>query len=189
MNRKIAAKDQLTDGLIILRQITPADAEQHLAGEDEPTVQFLSGGRSTMKSVLAWAEFCQQSWDSSGPKKAFGISLLDANELIGAVDFDIAAPGIRAGVANISYGLYPDARGNGYATRAVSLVMRYLVSQTRVAIAVIRVDRENINSQRIPERLDFNYLGLGKTPESVNLMTYAKALRGSNELELSDVCS
>ncbi len=183
----MAAADELTDGVVRLRPMTPADAEQHLAGEDEPTVRFLSGGRSTMETVLAWIERNRVSLETSGPVRAFGICLADAGTLVGMVEANMSAPGFRPGVANITYGLYPDVRGTGYATRAVDLLTRYLVDQTDTEVAAIQVHPENLASARLPGRLGFRYLGDRPTSENGRLMTYAKPLRRPDELSLSDV--
>jgi RimJ/RimL family protein N-acetyltransferase len=181
-------RKELTDGVVTLRPMTPADAERHLAGEDEPTARFLSGGHSTMETVLAWIERCRVSRESSGPVRAFGICLAATGTLVGMVEANMAAPGFRQGVANISYGLYPDARGNGYATRAVDLVTRYLTENTGAQMAAIQVHPENLPSARLPGRLGFRFLGNRVTTESDRMMTYAKSLRRVDDLRLSDVC-
>ena len=126
MGTAMTPADELTDGIVTLRSMTPADAELHLAGEDEPTVQYLSGGHSTMETVLAWIGRSRVSLASSGPVRAFGICLTATGTLVGMVEANMAAPGFRPGVANISFGLHPSARGHGHATRAVDLLRRYL---------------------------------------------------------------
>jgi RimJ/RimL family protein N-acetyltransferase len=180
--------DELTDGVVTLRPMTPADAERHLAGEDEPTARFLSGGRSTMETVLASIERNRVSRETSGPVRSFGICVAATGTLVGMVEANMAAPGFRPGVANISYGLYPEARGNGYATRAVDLLTRYLVDHTAADVAAIQVHPENLPSARLPGRIGFRFLGVRKTSESDRMMTYAKSLRRDAELGLTDVC-
>lgn len=186
----MAMENSLSDGIVFLRKITAKDVERHLAAEDEPTVRFLSGGRSTAKSVLAWAKTAEQSWNSSGPKRSFGIALSKEGELIGMVDFNVEAPKLHVGVANISYGIYPDARGNGYATRAVELVTNYIRYQTNINIVVIGAHTENVKSQRVAERLGFLRLGIHLVGDSGDeLEIYAKTLRKHKELSLSDIYS
>ncbi len=184
----MVAANELTDGVVTLRPMTPADAESHLAGEDEQTVRFLSGGRSTMETVLLWIECNRVSHEASGPVRVFGICLTDIGTLVGMVEANMATSFFRPGVANVTYGLYPDARGHGYATRAVYLAMRYLVDHTDTDVAAIQVHPENVASSRIPERLGFRFLGNRKASESDKMMTYAKSLRRPVELLLSDVC-
>lgn len=182
------AANELTDRSVTLRPMTPADAELHLAGEDEQTVRFLSWGRSTMETVLAWIEHNRTSLEESGPVRAFGICLTTTGTLVGMVETNMATSFFRSGVANITYGLYPDARGHGYATIAVSLAMRYLVAHTDTDVAAIQVHPENVASSRIPERLGFCFLGNRKASESDQMRTYAKPLRRPVQLRLSDVC-
>ena len=182
------ASNELTDCVVTLRPMTSADAEIHLAGEDEQTVRFLSGGRSTMETVLAWIECNRASHEASGPVRAFGICLTTTGALVGMVEANMAISFFSPGVANVTYGLYPDARGHGYATRAVYLAMRYLVDDTDTDVAAIQVHPENVASSRIPERLGFRFLGNRKASESDQMRTYAKSLRRPAELRLSDVC-
>ena len=184
----VGAVNELSDGVVTLRALTPTDAEVHLAGEDEPTVRFLSGGRSTMATVLAWIERNRLSREASGPVRSFGICLAATGTLVGVVEANLATPGFRPGVANISYGLYPGARGHGYATRAVELMTRHLVDCTAAAIAAIQVHPENPASARLPGRLSFRFLGERVTAEGERMLTYAKALRQPAELRLADVC-
>lgn len=179
---------ELSDGVVTLRPMTPADAAVHLAGEDEPTARFLSGGRSTMETVLAWIERNRVSRETSGPVLSFGICLARTGALVGMVEANIATPGFHPGVANISYGLYPGARGHGYATRSVDLVTRYLADHAGTEVAAIQVHSENLASARVPGRLGFRFLGERVTPEGDRMMTYAKSLRRAKELRLSDVC-
>jgi RimJ/RimL family protein N-acetyltransferase len=179
----------LTDGVVVLRPMTPADAELHLAGEDEPTVRFLSGGRSTVETVLAWIERNRVSRGSAGPVRSFGICLAATGALIGMVEANLAAPGFRSGVANISYGLYPGARGHGHATRAVVLMTRYLAAESDADVAAIQVQPENFASARLPGRAGFRFLGERVTADGERMMTYAMALRPpAGEVSLSDVC-
>lgn len=44
----------VSDGVVLLRPMTLHDVEPHLAGEDEPSVRWLSGGVSTRETVTAW---------------------------------------------------------------------------------------------------------------------------------------
>src|SRR4051812_50082250 len=60
----------LTDGIIFLRPLTPEDAADHLAGEDEEMVKWVSGGRSTLATVEAFFQNNQESWRSGGPPPA-----------------------------------------------------------------------------------------------------------------------
>jgi len=180
---------QLTDGVILLRPMTPADAATHLAGEDEPTARFLSGGRSTIETVTAWIERCRLSWETNGPVRAFGIREKATGDLVGMVEANLAAADYRDSVTNISYGLYPAARGRGYATRAVRLVVRYLVEKTAANIAVIQTHPENSASARVALRAAFRPLGDRIASDGDRMVVFAVGLRPEvGELALTDVC-
>jgi RimJ/RimL family protein N-acetyltransferase len=74
--------------------------------------------------------------------------MVEANFMLDAHD------GIDEGDANISYGLYPAARGKGYASRAVNLMVEFLWERG-VRRAVIRVAPGNERSLRVPRRTGF----------------------------------
>ena len=118
---------ELTDGTILLRPFRPEDAATHLTGEDAEQVRWLSGGRGTLVRVLAWIEANQRHWQAGGPVFNFAIVNASTGTLLGMVEATTdyrRIAGLRQGDANISYGLYPGARGHGYASRAVALVGR-----------------------------------------------------------------
>src|SRR5919201_1339867 len=118
---------ELTDGTILLRPFRPEDAATHLTGEDAEQVRWLSGGRGTLVRVLAWIEANQRQWQAGGPVFNFAIVNAATSTLLGMVEANTdyrRIAGLRQGDANISYGLYPGARGHGYASRAVALVGR-----------------------------------------------------------------
>jgi hypothetical protein len=113
---------ELTDGKILLRHFRLVDAESHLAGEDAEQVRWLSGGRGTLPGVLAWIEGNQRHWQVAGPVFNFAIVHAHTGTLLGMVEANtdyLRIAGLHEGDANISYGLYPCARGHGYASRAV----------------------------------------------------------------------
>jgi RimJ/RimL family protein N-acetyltransferase len=104
------------------------------------------------------------------------------------VEANLAAPGFLPGVANVSYGLYPQARGYGYASRAVGLIMGYLKAETPADVVAIQVHPENLASKRLPVRLGFPFLGERVTEQGDRMLTYAMSIRGSRRLRLSNVC-
>ncbi len=184
------ATRELTDGVVTLRPMTAADAEPHLAGEDEAAVRFLACGRSTLATVTAWIERNRLSWATGGPVRCFGIREGATGRLVGMVEANLAAPGFRAGVANISYGLYPAARGRGYATRAVRLMVDHLAAATAATVAVIQVHPENRASLAVPGRAGFRRLGERETPDDKCLLVFGRPLSPDSPLLiLADVCA
>src|SRR4051812_49889283 len=63
----------LTDGIIFLRPLTPEDAADHLAGEDEEMVKWVSGGGSTLATVEAFFQNNQGSWRSGGSPRVLWV--------------------------------------------------------------------------------------------------------------------
>src|SRR6476619_1033860 len=99
------------------------DAPQHLAGEDDELVKWLNGGRGNMATAVRFVADSLAMWKAGGPKLVWGIRVLATNELAGMVEANVGPGlnGVDPGDANIAYGLYPEGRGRGYATRAVQL--------------------------------------------------------------------
>jgi RimJ/RimL family protein N-acetyltransferase len=83
--------------------------------------------------------------------------------------------GLQKGDANISYGLYPEARGKGYATRAVNMITEFL-RQKGVERVVLRINPDNPNSLKIPVNCGFQSAGEIMTKEGKMLM-FSKKLK------------
>ncbi|MBO2463453.1 GNAT family N-acetyltransferase [Actinomadura violacea] len=145
---------ELSDGVITLSPLRPDDAEAHLAGEDEPMVRWLSGGRSTRSVVDAYIRHCQEQWDTGGSLRAFGIRVEPAGTLAGTVDLRSNVEGLGPGQMNVAYGIYPAWRGRGLATRAVLLACGYAATAGGRQ-AVIRVEPENSASVAVARRAGF----------------------------------
>ena len=63
------------------------------------------------------------------------------------------------GVVEIGYGLAQPFRGNGYATEAAEGMCRWLFSEARAtAVSATGVDRDNVASRRVLEKLGFAQL-------------------------------
>jgi RimJ/RimL family protein N-acetyltransferase len=148
--------NQFTDGVISIRPFILEDAPEHLAGEDDEQVKWLSGGKGTLDGIQGWIARAQTYWRQDGP--VFTFAIVDTTgKLIGMVEANTDSAriqGIQPGDANISYGLYPFARRHGYATRAVNLVTEFIASKG-VQRAVIRVHPDNARSLMVPERCGF----------------------------------
>lgn len=92
------------------------DVEEHLAGEDEEQIKWLSGGKSTRETIRNWIQRNQEYWEKDGPIFPFAIVEEKTQTVIGMVEAntdDERVEGIQKGEATISYGLYPFARRKG----------------------------------------------------------------------------
>jgi RimJ/RimL family protein N-acetyltransferase len=146
---------------VVLRHFRPEDALVHLRGEDEAITRWLSGGVSTEDSVSRWIQSNGDNWSSDGPRFAFAIQSL-VGELMGVVEVNVDHShfaGLEPGDANVSYGLYPQHRGKGFATSALRHARDFMISKD-VKRAVIRVEPENVNSIRLAERCGYEQQGI-----------------------------
>jgi RimJ/RimL family protein N-acetyltransferase len=167
----------LTDGVVYLRPMTADDVHAHLAGEDEVTARFVSGGRSTTRTVAAWIERNRESWATGGPIRSFGVCEAATDRLVGMVDANLDPAGVRRGVANITYGIHPDVRRRGHATRAIELMLRYLVDATDTDIAMIQAEPTNEASLRVAMRAGFRRVGAKVTEPGSASITFVRRLR------------
>jgi RimJ/RimL family protein N-acetyltransferase len=95
-------------------------------------------------------------WRAGGPVFNFASVNAHTGTLMGMVEANtdyLRIDGLHEGDANISYGINPlRARGHGYASRAVALVMD-VVHSSEIRRAVIRVNPRNTPSARVARRL------------------------------------
>ncbi|MED7954941.1 GNAT family N-acetyltransferase [Streptomyces sp. BE303] len=148
----------LSDGVVTLTPFRVEDIDAHLAGEDEQLVRWLNGAPSTRAATEAYVRRCTAQWASGGPARAFGIRTGPGPTLAGTIDLRFALPDLGPDQVNIAYGLYPQWRGRGLATRAVHLVCGYAAGEG-AAQGVIRVDPENGASAAVARRAGFRRAG------------------------------
>ena len=168
---------RLTDGVITLRPFNVEDAEAHLAGEDDALVRWFSGGRGTTDRTRRWIQQTREQWQSDGPIACFVI-VDGTGTLVGMIESNSNYAELEAideGDANIAYGLYPSARGKGYATRAVLLVADFL-RRKGLARAIIRVNPDNTESLKAPVRCGFVRDRVITTRSNDQLVIFIKAL-------------
>lgn len=147
----------LTDGVIVISPLRWDDVDPHLAGEDDELVRWLVGGPASRATVHAHVRRSIERWATGGPKLSFGIRVDRGTTLCGTIDADLdAMPATRQ--AGLSYGLYPQFRRRGLATRAVRLVCRYLGERGDVDRVLIDVDPANVASSRVAERAGFRFV-------------------------------
>ncbi len=169
----------VSDGVIELTVFRLDDIEAHMEGEDEESIRWLTDGRrSTVETTTAWVQRNLEWWNTGGPRRLLAIREKRTASLAGTVEanLDNAWCGFPPGVVNLSYQVYPWARGRGYATRAVELVCRLLPSFDDVAIAAIRVQGGNIASRRVAEKAGFGDCGWTTTPDGDRLRLFQREL-------------
>ncbi len=167
-------KKNLTNGVISLRPFEITDTDYHLKHEDEEFEKWLSGGKSSRQSVSIWIQKNIEYWKADGP--VFNFAVVDEKgTLVGMVEARPIDPTVfetREGDMNISYGIYLDNRGRGYAVMAVELMMQFL-KKRNYKRAIIRVNPNNAASLSVPNKLNFIEL---KNASKDDLIAFEKIL-------------
>jgi RimJ/RimL family protein N-acetyltransferase len=142
---------------VTLRALSRLDVAAHLAGEDDQTVRWLSGARSTADSAAAWIDRLADDARTGRGAQGFGVCL--DGRLAGYVDGNPEVrDGLEAGDVNISYAVHPWARGRGVAVEAVRLMCEHIRDHGMGTRAAIRVEPENYASVRVAQKSGFAYV-------------------------------
>ena len=121
-----------------IRPSTPDDVPVLVAGRDEVFHRFLGDGDPAPHPVAC---------------------IVVDDEVVGWVDYDVEHDWLKQGEVNVGYYLFPTARGEGYASRAVELLLVHLDRETEHTAATLLIDRENERSLRLANRLGFEPRG------------------------------
>lgn len=124
-----------SDGTITLRPATAADASVLEAGRDAEFDRWL-GAEAKMEPPLA--------------------CIVVDDQVAGWVDYDAARPWLETGEVNIGYFLIVSFRGNGYATRALELLLGYLSEETDYQVATLLINTRNERSLAVARRARFD---------------------------------
>ncbi|MEV4800209.1 GNAT family N-acetyltransferase [Nonomuraea sp. NPDC049421] len=147
----------LSDGVVTLSPLCLDDLDAHLAGEDEQLVRWLNGGPSNRADTEEYIRGCMELWATKGPHRAFGIHVAGHRDLVGTMDVRFGTEELPDDQVNLAYGLYPQWRGRGLATRAVHLACRFAASEGAIR-ALIRAEPENAPSIAVARRSGFRYV-------------------------------
>ena len=167
---------------VVLRQFHLGDVQTHLKGEDKEISRWLSGGVSTKESVRRWIQSNEDNWLNEGPRFAFAIQT-SAGELVGMIEINVDYShfaGLEPGDANVSYGLYPQYRGRGLAISALLSVRDFLISKG-MQRAVIRIERENVNSVRLAERCSYVQIGVVTNDVGTEYLVFVDNLKRESD--------
>lgn len=123
-----------TDGAVTLRAPQSGDAELLVEGRDDEFFRWLGPGAEMPAPVACiWVD----------------------GQLVGWVDYDLDHDWLRPGQVNVGYYLFPAARGSGFASRAVELLLRHLERDTEHEVATLLIHPENARSLALAHRLGF----------------------------------
>ena len=127
-----------TDGVVTLRPPRPGDSERLIEGRDDEFFRWLGpGSESPSPTACVWVD----------------------EELVGWVDYDLEHEWLQPGEVNVGYYLFPAARGKGYASRAVELLLLHLGTETEHTTATLLIHPENVRSLQLARRLGFEAKG------------------------------
>jgi RimJ/RimL family protein N-acetyltransferase len=125
-----------TDGVVTLRAPGPGDVELLVAGRDDEFFRWFGAGATAPRPVACvWV----------------------ADRLVGWVDYDVDSDHdwLGPGEVNVGYYLFPTARGQGYAARAVGLLLEHVARDTEHLVATLLIHPENSRSLALAHRLGF----------------------------------
>jgi RimJ/RimL family protein N-acetyltransferase len=150
----------LEDDRIGLRPLAVRDVDAHLAGCDQVIIERLGGGEPLSRSqTKVWLETNAREWASGGDVVDLGIEDLGTGLLCGCVGLQRGLDYLSTGQVNLTYALYPQWRGHGYATRAVRLAMQVARGRRPVVGFVIRAAPDNPESIAVAQRAGFTRSG------------------------------
>jgi RimJ/RimL family protein N-acetyltransferase len=149
---------RLSDGVVVLDRHALADADAHLAGEDEEQARRFGWcpAASTRVGVRRAIRRWQRQWASGGARRAFAIRDAETGALAGGCEVRLGGDGL----AEMSYWVYPPFRGMGFARRAISLTCEWAFAELRVERMEIYVEPDNAASRSAALRAGFTEEGV-----------------------------
>ena len=124
----------MTDGVVTIRPREGGDSARLVAGRDEEWRHWLGPGTDDPRPTAC---------------------IVVAGEVVGWVDYDTDRDWLAPGEVNMGYHVFALHRGNGYASRAVTLIIRYLDECTSFHTATLSIDCGNAPSLAVAARTGF----------------------------------
>ena len=144
----------LSDGVVALRPWEPADvpAIAEACAEAEIARWLDQIPQPYTEDDARWyLEHCEQGW-REGTNSNFAIVEVTTGRVVGSIGGRLEP---EQGVAEVGYWVRADARGRGYAERALRLISAWLLEDVGLARVQLRADAENLASRRVAERAGY----------------------------------
>lgn len=156
----------LTDGTVALRPMQEADLAALLEEGNDPDTRVWVNVPVpyTERHARDELEQLMGSWDD--PARPLALTITDAggDAYRGVVMVGTNRP---EGIVEIAYGVHPQARRKGYASRAVRLVARWALTDLGATRVEARADPANPASQGVLRRAGLTREGLERKSRSV----------------------
>jgi RimJ/RimL family protein N-acetyltransferase len=124
----------MSDGVVEIRPPGPGDAATIVAGRDEVSRRFLGDGVADPRPTAC---------------------IVVDGEVVGWVDHENHSAWLEPGEVNVGYGVFPQHRGNGYAARALALLLHHLAVASDHRVATLVIERDNLASLAVARRTGF----------------------------------
>jgi RimJ/RimL family protein N-acetyltransferase len=142
----------LSDGVVALRPWEPADvpaiAEACAEAEIARWLDLIPQPY-TEDDARWYVEHCERGW-REGISSNFAIVEVSSGRVVGSMGARHLEP--EQGVTEVGYWIRADARGHGFAARALRLISDWLLEDLGMARVQLRADTENLASRRVAER-------------------------------------
>jgi len=149
---------ELSDGVVALHPLGPADADDAYAVQRLPDV-VASSVPPVAPTPQAVRERCRTAASQwlAGASARLTIRDAPSDRYAGEIGLHYTEPNTGCGM--VGYHLAPEWRGRGFATRAVRLLAGWAFDHVRLARLVAGADVRNTASQAVLERAGFRLVG------------------------------
>lgn len=144
----------LTDGVITLGRLRASDAAAHIAGTPKAAAVWWPPHPGA-DAVRAWIAADADAWESHESERVLSIRVRGG--LVGGVELRV----LTDEIAEVSYWVFPEHRGNGYSERAVRLVVPAIGAAFAVQTVQLRIDERNYPSLVVARNLGFREVERG----------------------------